>query len=42
MHNVHFLLSIARAARAAIQNGELDSWARDWLSRYRATSVIAV
>ncbi|MFL5621950.1 MAG: tRNA guanosine(34) transglycosylase Tgt [Gemmatimonadaceae bacterium] len=42
LHNVHFLLSIARAARAAIQNGELDSWARDWLSRYRATSVIAV
>src|SRR5215212_1898861 len=42
LHNVHFLLSIARAARAAIQNGELDSWARDWLSRYRAASVIAV
>ncbi|MFL5593728.1 MAG: tRNA guanosine(34) transglycosylase Tgt [Gemmatimonadaceae bacterium] len=42
LHNVHFLLSIARAARESIQNGELDSWARDWLSRYRAAPVIAV
>jgi queuine tRNA-ribosyltransferase len=42
LHNVHFLLSLSRAARQAILNGDLDSWARDWLSRYRTSSPLAV
>ncbi len=42
LHNVHFLLSLARAARQAILNGDIDSWSRDWLSRYRSASPLAV
>ncbi|HEY1951787.1 MAG TPA: tRNA guanosine(34) transglycosylase Tgt [Gemmatimonadaceae bacterium] len=42
LHNVHFLLSLARAARQAILGGDLDSWSRDWLARYRSASSIAV
>jgi len=42
LHNVHFLLSLARAARMSVENGEFDSWARDWLARYRAISAISV
>ncbi|HJQ52234.1 MAG TPA: tRNA guanosine(34) transglycosylase Tgt, partial [Gemmatimonadaceae bacterium] len=42
LHNVHFLLSLARAAREAIRNGDLDSWSRDWLARYRSTSSLSV
>src|SRR6266480_593989 len=42
LHNVHFLLSLARAAREAIQHGDFDSWARDWLARYRSASPLAV
>lgn len=36
LHNVHFLLSLARAARAAIISGDVASWSREWLGRYRA------
>ena len=42
LHNVHFLLSLARGARQSILNGDLDSWARDWLARYRTASPLAV
>ena len=42
LHNVHFLLSLARGARQSIENGNLDSWSRDWLARYRSTSPLAV
>jgi queuine tRNA-ribosyltransferase len=42
LHNVHFLLSLARHARQAIKSGDLDTWARDWLSRYRASSALTV
>ncbi len=42
LHNVHFLLSLARQARQAIRNGDLEQWAREWLARYRATSALAV
>ncbi len=42
LHNVHFLLSLARAARQAIRNGDLDSWSRNWLARYRSASPLAV
>ncbi|HEU4566192.1 MAG TPA: tRNA guanosine(34) transglycosylase Tgt [Gemmatimonadaceae bacterium] len=41
LHNVHFLVSLMRAARAAIIDGTFDSWSHDWLERYhsRLTSV---
>jgi len=42
LHNVHFLLSLARAARQSIRNGDLEQWSRDWLARYRATSPLPV
>ena len=42
LHNVHFLLSLARAARQGILNGDIDAWAREWLSRYRSASPLAV
>jgi queuine tRNA-ribosyltransferase len=42
LHNVHFLLSLARNAREAIRKGDLEQWARDWLARYRTTSALAV
>ena len=42
LHNVHFLLSLARQARQAIRNGDLDSWSRDWLARHRSASPLAV
>ncbi len=42
LHNVHFLLSIARGARQAIINGEYDRWSREWLSRYHTSSPLAV
>lgn len=42
LHNVHFLLSIARGARQAIINGDFDTWSRDWLARYRTSSPLAV
>ena len=42
LHNVHFLLSLARHARQAIKSGDLEAWARDWLSRYQTPSTLAV
>jgi queuine tRNA-ribosyltransferase len=42
LHNVHFLLSLAREARQAIKSGGLEAWARDWLSRYNTPSTLAV
>ncbi len=36
LHNVHFLLSLARAARREIASGTLDPWSRDWLTRYHS------
>ena len=33
LHNVHFLVSLMRGARAAIQAGTFDSWASEWLDR---------
>ena len=42
LHNVHFLLSLARNAREAIKSGDLEQWARDWLARYRSTSELIV
>ena len=33
LHNVHFLLSLMRGARAAIVSGDFGAWAREWLER---------
>jgi queuine tRNA-ribosyltransferase len=41
LHNVHFLLSLARGARHAIRNNNLEQWSRDWLARYRISHAIA-
>ena len=38
LHNVHFLLSLARAARNEIAGGSLDAWSLDWLARYHSTT----
>jgi queuine tRNA-ribosyltransferase len=38
LHNVHFLLSLARAGRAAIISGNADRWAREWLEKYRSAA----
>jgi queuine tRNA-ribosyltransferase len=42
LHNVHFLLSLARSAREAIKRNDLEQWAHDWLARYRTTSQLPV
>jgi queuine tRNA-ribosyltransferase len=42
IHNVHFLLSLARQARDAIRTGKLDAWSHDWLERYHSTSPLPV
>jgi len=36
LHNVHFLLSLARSARQAVIDGSLDSWSGAWLERYHS------
>ena len=33
LHNVHFLVSLMRGARAAIEAGTFESWASEWLDR---------
>ena len=38
LHNVHFLLSLARSARREIARGNLDAWSSDWLALYHSTS----
>ncbi len=38
LHNVHFLLSLARTARHEISSGNLDAWSLEWLARYHSTS----
>jgi len=42
LHNVHFLLSLARSARQSILRGDLEHWSREWLARYRTTSPLTV
>lgn len=35
LHNVHFLIQLTSAARAAILRGHFEDWADEWLARYR-------
>jgi len=39
LHNVHFLLSLARSARRAISDGTMDAWSSDWLARYHSNKT---
>ena len=41
LHNVHFLLSLARSARQAITSGTLDAWSDEWLARYHSRKSIS-
>ena len=36
LHNVHFLLSLARSARQAILDDSLARWSGEWLARYHS------
>jgi queuine tRNA-ribosyltransferase len=36
LHNVHFLISLMRQARAALLAGTFDGWSADWLLRYHS------
>ncbi|HEY8312023.1 MAG TPA: tRNA guanosine(34) transglycosylase Tgt [Gemmatimonadaceae bacterium] len=38
LHNVAFLISIMRDARAALTSGNFESWSSEWLTRYRSRS----
>jgi queuine tRNA-ribosyltransferase len=39
LHNVHFLLALARSAREAIVAGTLAQWSSDWLNRYHSRNT---
>ena len=41
LHNVHFLLSLARDARAHIAVGDFQSWSKTWLDRYHTSNKVA-
>jgi len=36
LHNVHFLVSLMRDARAALAAGTFDAWSLDWLARHHS------
>jgi queuine tRNA-ribosyltransferase len=36
VHNVHFLVELAKQARLAVLTGGFETWARDWLDGYGA------
>jgi queuine tRNA-ribosyltransferase len=39
LHNVHFLVSLMRQARATLLDGTFDSWSADWLQRYHSRTA---
>ncbi len=41
LHNVHFLLSLARDARRHIAAGDFQSWSKSWLDRYHSSNNLA-
>lgn len=41
LHNVHFLLSLARSARGAILEGSIDAWSSAWLARYHSRKQLS-
>jgi queuine tRNA-ribosyltransferase len=38
LHNVHFLVALMGAARAAIADGSYEAWSRRWQDRYHSRS----
>ncbi len=36
LHNVHFLVTLMREARAAVRDGTFDVWSQHWLDRYHS------
>jgi queuine tRNA-ribosyltransferase len=41
LHNVHFLVSLMREARAALLRGTFDAWSDAWLQRYHTRTAPA-
>ncbi len=41
LHNVHFLVTLMRIARAKIVEGTFDAWSQEWLRRYHSRPTIA-
>lgn len=41
LHNVHFLVSLMREARAALLGGTFDAWSESWLRRYHSRTATA-
>ncbi len=41
LHNVHFLVTLMRIARAKIVEGTFDAWSQEWLQRYHSRPTIA-
>lgn len=41
LHNVHFLLTLVRDARAHIATGDFHPWSRTWLDRYNTSTSAA-
>jgi queuine tRNA-ribosyltransferase len=41
LHNVHFLVSLMREARAALLRGTFDAWSDAWLQRYHSRTAPA-
>ena len=39
LHNVHFLVSLMRRARAALLDGTFDGWSEAWLRRYHSRTA---
>jgi queuine tRNA-ribosyltransferase len=39
LHNVAFVLDVARGCREALAAGTFDGWSADWLARYRASGA---
>ncbi|MFI5256263.1 MAG: tRNA guanosine(34) transglycosylase Tgt [Gemmatimonadales bacterium] len=42
LHNVHFLVSLMRQARAALLGGTFDAWSESWLRRYHSRTTAAL
>ncbi|MEX0912370.1 MAG: tRNA guanosine(34) transglycosylase Tgt [Gemmatimonadota bacterium] len=41
IHNIHFLIELARRARVEIVEGTYDAWSRAWLARFRGARSAA-
>jgi queuine tRNA-ribosyltransferase len=39
LHNVHFLVSLMREARAALHSDTFDGWSEAWLQRYHSRTI---